>query len=209
TDGLDSKDEIIHMWWTPKVSGIRLSRDEVVKFLATSWNTAPLWVSANLDRKILILNFCQRFRKHKVILESNQGNELAPFRISKDHQVEFDQSYERKSAIRSAFFSRNVTDQLREIIGESITKDEYFDFLKDHFESYRFYPPLYNHAKIGEKGYSALVIEKDFKKNKYKVFRNPDSSNTIIKRKLLEKCGNEYLINELSENLDGIRITEN
>ena len=63
-------DEIYRMWITPKIVGARIKLEKVLDFLENPMNCAPLRIKISLQRKLIILEFSQRFRSQKIIKES-------------------------------------------------------------------------------------------------------------------------------------------
>lgn len=206
---LKSFDEMISFWQTPKISGFRISKEMCLNFLSSAKNEAPIWIKTYYEKDSLILEFSQRFRKLAVIKEANPNNNLAPFNIQPIGSCVLGKIRERESLIRSKLFDFRLDDALFRLVGSKISEYEYFDFLENHFKSYRFYPPLYNDFKSNEKNYSSLVIEKDFNNNLYSIFRNGKEDEKILNKATLKEVGLKYLNDALNWKIDNIIIEKN
>ena len=201
-------DDIYRMWVTPNFKGIRISYNEVIQNLVkTQKNTIPLWIKIlNNQKGILILEISQRFRTRKQVIERNPENPIAPFEIVKKSEFEFNISEEREEAIRILLFKRLIDENLKAIIGKTISYDEFNKALRLNFDSYRFYPPLYNHFKQDDERFSKLVIEKDFNSGQFRIFSSNEKEDSIAENLDYNSVINYYIHNELNWEYKGIKI---
>lgn len=206
---LNNQDEGISFWQTPMISGRRISIEKSLEFLATAFNTAPIWIKTYYTNKLLILEFSQRFRKFSVIKEAHPNNTFAPFQIGSIETFDMSRIDERSSIIKGMLFGGMMSDLELQKLNAVITKKEFLDFLEEHFESYRYYPQLYNHHKLGDRNYSTLVIEKDHEKNTFSLFKNDKFQTNILSNKSLTDIALVYLEKELNWKFGEIHIERN
>jgi hypothetical protein len=205
-ENLNSSDETISFWQTPMISGRRLAYESCLEFLSTHVNTAPIWINTYHHDNLLILEFSKRFRKINVINEVNTNNTFSPFKIATNESFDFSRIDERKSIIRALLFGALTTDIERDKINATISENEFLDFLENHFNSYRYYPQLYNHYKLGDKNYSSFVIERDFEKHTFRMFKNDEHQTELIANKSLKEIALIYLEKELNWKIGEIKI---
>ena len=152
------------------------------------------------------IQLVQRYRKIKQIIERWPDNNIAPFEIDISGKHNYQLFQERAEAIRILFFKRLKDDKLNQLIGKSVEYEELKTIFSKHFENYRYYPALYNHFKIGDEQFSNLVIEKEFKLNSFKIFKNNFENHVIFHGLDFESAFNYYIQNELDWNFKGIEI---
>ncbi len=205
-ENLNSSDETISFWQTPMISGRRLAYESCLEFLSTHANTAPIWINTYHHDNLLILEFSKRFRKINVIKEVNTNNKFSPFKITPNESFDFSRIDERKSIIRALLFGALITDIERDKINATISENEFLDFLETHFNSYRYYPQLYNHYNLGDKNYSSYVIERDFEKHTFRMFKNDEHQTELIANQSLKEIALIYLEKELNWKIGEIKI---
>ena len=107
-----------------------------------------------------------------------------------------------------AQFTPEYSVEIREVVVDEITYDEAIINFENHFERYRFYPPLYNHLNVGDESYSSLVIKKDFETNEFSIFLNPNIEDVKYNCLNLNKALEIYIGEELKYSICGIKINK-
>ena len=201
-------DDIYRLWVTPSFKGIRISFDSVIDVLVKDdKKVAPLRIKiSKKENKPVLLETSQRYRKLRDIAQRKATNLIFPFEISNENELEFNLQTERKEAIRILFFRRKFSPDLNELLEDEITYKETINCFTNHFDDYRFYPPSYNHSKVGDESYSSLVINKEFETNKFNIFLNPDLAEEKYNNLSLNEALDIYIDEELKNKIYGISI---
>jgi hypothetical protein len=201
-------DDIYRLWVTPSFKGIRISFDSVIDALVKEEkNLAPLVIKISKEENsTVLLETSQRYRKLRDIAQRKPTNSIFPFEINQENDLEFNNRIERTEAIRILFFIRNSTPEISEVLGDEITYSEAIINFENHFERYRFYPPLYNHLNAGDESYSSLVIKKDFETNEFSIFINPNTEDVKYNNLNLNTALEIYIDEELKYSINRIKI---
>ena len=203
-------DDIYRLWVTPSFKGIRISFDSVIDVLVKEdKKVAPLRIKISKEEnKPVLLETSQRYRKLRDIAQRKATNQIFPFEIGEESELLFNNQTERTEAIRILFFRRKFSPDLNELLEDEITYKESIRNFETHFEEYRFYPPSYNHSKVGDESYSSLVINKDFETNKFSIFVNPNLQEEKYNNLNLNDALDIYINEELKHKIYGIMITK-
>ena len=203
-------DDLYKTWDTPKFSGIRISFNAVIEALVKEKKkVAPLRIKISKEKgEPVILETSHRYRKLRDIAQRKLSNTHYPFEINEAPEFLYSATRERKEAIRVLFFTRSITKHLQQIIGGTISHDEVKANFEKHFEQYRYYPAIYD-TEPGETSHSHLVIEKNFDKNEFRLFKNTEGEETIHSGLTFEEAMKLYMKDELEGKILEIGIVKN
>lgn len=203
-----SMDNIYRMWVTPAFTGIRISFDSVIDLLVKEdKKVAPLRIKiSKKENKPVLLETSQRYRKLRDIAQRKKSNLIFPFEILEETELEFTAQIERIEAIRILFFKRKYSSNLNELLNGEITYKEAIINFEKHFEKYRFYPPSYNHSKVGDESYSSLVINKDSETPDFSLFINPNVQEEKYHKLKFKDAIEIYINEELNHEIYGLKI---
>lgn len=199
-------DEIYRMWITPKIVGARIKLEKVLDFLESPMNCAPLRIKISLQRKLIILEFSQRFRSQKIIKESNPNNNLAPFVIRESNSV-FNEEYERKLTVNRMFFNRILTEGSANIL-ITIGINDFKEYMTWHFKTYRFYPANVVENNKSKITYSNITIEKNQNSNQFTLYKNGNTESVEQQNLNFDEAIMYYLKKELKYYICGVQIKQ-
>lgn len=208
TEHYTNFDDIFRLWVTPAFKGIQLSYKEVVDNLFKDVrNTMPLWIKLHYQHSLpIVLEVSQRYRKVKEVLDRNKDNKHPPFEIGLGINIEDIIQEERNEAIRILFFTRRSNNRIINILALGVSINEISNFLSQHLNTYRFYPPLYNHQKKDDPNYSELAIDNDSVSGIFKVCYTDNLENIVLSTTDKTTAINYYIDRMIKEKFCGIDV---
>jgi len=200
-------DEIINWWVLPTSTEVKLSLDQVLDTLTSRQGLLPLWIKVKLQSEdLILLNISRRFRKVKDIKEFHKDNENMPFVFDNTIDIEFTNEIHKIGLTRKLLWNFELTES-EKILFEKypLTFSDIRQFAENHFKSYIYFPPDYNHRKTDTKRYSKLVIKKD---TEFSILENIDTTNekNILTTTDIDKILDTYLDKEVNYRIDNLTI---
>ncbi len=200
-------DQIINWWVLPTSTEIKLSIDQVVETLISRQGLLPLWIKVKQQSDdLILLNISRRFRKLNDIKEFHKDNENLPFIFDNFINFEFTNEIQKIGLTRKLLWNFELTEQEKRFFEKyPLTFTDIRQFIENHFKSYRYFPPNYNHRKPDTKSYSKLVIKKD---TEFSIIENIDTTNeiNILTTADIHETLDTYLDKEMNYQIDNITI---
>lgn len=200
-------DEIINWWVLPTSTEVKLSLDQVLDTLTSRQGLLPLWIKVKLQSEdLILLNISRRFRRVKDIKEFHKDNENMPFVFDNTIDIEFTNEIHKIGLTRKLLWNFELTEP-EKILFEKypLTFSDIRQFAENHFKSYIYFPPDYNHRKTDTKRYSKLVIKKD---TEFSILENIGTTNekNILTTTDIDKILDTYLDKEMNYRIDNLTI---
>lgn len=200
-------DEIINWWVLPTSTDVKLSLDQVLETLTSRQGLLPLWIKVKQQSEdLILLNISRRFRKVKDIKEFHQDNENMPFVFDNSIPIEFTNEMQKIGLTRKLLWNFELTEQEKSFFeNHPLTFTDIRLFIENHFKSYIYFPPDYNHRTPDTKRYSKLVIKKD---TEFSILENISTANekNILTTTDISKILDTYLDKEMNYRIDNITI---
>lgn len=200
-------DEIINWWVLPTSTEIKLSIDQVVETLTSRQGLLPLWIKVKQQNEdLILLNISRRFRKLKDIKEFHKDNENLPFIFDNSIDIEFTNDIQKIGLTRKLLWNFELTKQEKQFFEKyPLTFTDIRQFAENHFKSYIYFPPDYDHRKPDTKRYSKLVIKKDTEFSILENIGTPNEKN-ILTTTDMDKVLDTYLDKEMNYQIDNLTI---
>ena len=129
-----------------------------------------------------------------------------PFVFDNTIDIEFTNEIHKIGLTRKLLWNFELTEP-EKILFEKypLTFSDIRQFAENHFKSYIYFPPDYNHRKTDTKRYSKLVIKKD---TEFSILENIGTTNekNILTTTDIDKILDTYLDKEMNYRIDNLTI---